>query len=163
MNPIDKLTEYFLDFPGIGPRQAKRFAYHLLMRDQGTLDTISGLIKELKRSIKSCTRCYRFFTVRDPAATTCSVCANAERNHEALLVVPRDNDFEIIERTKAFDGYYFILGGTVPILDKNPEARIRMQKLKDRVIAEKDSLKEIILAANLNPEGENTMNMLSKN
>ena len=30
MDTIDKLTEIFRQFPGIGPRQAKRFVYYLL-------------------------------------------------------------------------------------------------------------------------------------
>ena len=32
MSSIDKLTDIFRQFPGIGPRQAKRFVYFLLTR-----------------------------------------------------------------------------------------------------------------------------------
>ena len=32
MTPTDKLMEYFTKFPGIGPRQAKRFVYFILRK-----------------------------------------------------------------------------------------------------------------------------------
>jgi recombination protein RecR len=162
MSPIDKLTEYFMNFPGIGPRQAKRFVYHLLTRDQATLADISEHIKNLKQQIKICTKCFRFFMKKNGNETLCSICSNHERNPETLLIVPRDNDLEVIEKSKSFDGLYFVLGGTLPILEKNPETRVRIRDLKKRIEAEKSLIKEIILAANYNPEGENTMEYIEE-
>ncbi len=165
MSPIDKLTEYFVNFPGIGPRQAKRFVYHLLTRDQTTLNEMSDHIKHLKEQIKICSRCYKFFMKKNSNDVLCSICSNPERDPSTLLIVPRDNDLEVIEKSKSFDGLYFVLGGTLPILEKLPETRIRIRDLKKRIEEEKKqiqnnpehALKEIILAANYNPEGENTM------
>jgi recombination protein RecR len=78
------------------------------------------------------------------------------------VIVSRDVDLENIERAHVHNGLYFVLGGSVPILDKNPEERIRtrelMQAVKSR--AEKNVLKEIILALNATPEGENTSDYL---
>ncbi|MEN9647786.1 MAG: recombination protein RecR, recombination protein RecR [Candidatus Parcubacteria bacterium] len=157
MNPIDKLTEYFMNFPGIGPRQAKRFVYHLLTRDQNTLNEFADHIKALKQHIKICTRCFRFFMKSASTDNMCTICSNSERNNASLLIVPRDNDLEVIEKSKSYDGLYFVLGGTVPILEKLPEARIRIKDLRARIASDKAVIKEIILAANYNPEGENTM------
>lgn len=170
MSPIDKLTEYFMNFPGIGPRQAKRFVYHLLTRDQNNLDDISNQIKSLKQQIKVCSKCFRFFVKSNTADANCSICSNTERSTDTLLIVPRDNDLEVIEKSKSFDGLYFVLGGTVPILEKNPEFRVRIKDLKKRIEEEikksnsnpEHSLKEIILAANYNPEGENTMEYIEE-
>jgi recombination protein RecR len=66
-----------------------------------------------------------------------------------------------VEKTKFFNGYYFILGGTVPILEKNPEKRIRQNELLSVVEKRiKNGLKEIIIALSYNPEGENTLTYL---
>lgn len=157
MNPIDTLTEYFMNFPGIGPRQAKRFVYHLLTRDQSNLNDFADQIKGLKQQIKICTSCFRFFMKQHSIENLCSICSNTERNPETLLIIPRDNDLEVIEKSKSFDGRYFVLGGTVPILEKHPELRIRIKELRKRIESDKAVLKEIILAANYNPEGEHTM------
>jgi len=79
------------------------------------------------------------------------------------MLVSYDVDFENIEKTHFYNGYYFILGGTVPILEKNPEKRIRQKDLIE--IIEKKSgegLSEIIMALNYNPEGENTLSYLKE-
>ena len=79
------------------------------------------------------------------------------------MLVSHDVDFENIEKTHSYNGYYFILGGTVPILEKTPEKRIRQKDLLEIVEKRiKDGLKEIILALNYNPEGENTLTYLKE-
>jgi hypothetical protein len=35
------------------------------------------------------------------------------------MIVSRDSDFESVEKSGAYKGLYFILGGSVPVLDKN--------------------------------------------
>lgn len=77
------------------------------------------------------------------------------------MIVSHDVDFENIEKTKFYNGYYFILGGTIPILDKNPESRIRQKELLNAISKRlRDGLEEVIIALNYNPEGENTFSYL---
>jgi len=47
----------------------------------------------------------------------------------------------------------------VPILEKNPEKRIRVKELKSKLKKE-GNLQEIIIAMNANPEGDNTEDYL---
>ncbi len=152
MNSINKLTELFSKFPGIGPRQAKRFVYFLLTRNSAFLEELSRLLLELKKEVSTCELCKRFFA--NSHSKVCPTCSDTNRNSEMLMIVERDADFENIERSKIYDGKYFILGGKVPILEKNPENRIRVAELKKRVADE--NIKEIILALSVNPDGENT-------
>jgi recombination protein RecR len=79
------------------------------------------------------------------------------------MIVPNDVDFENIEKTKSYNGYYFVLGGTVPILDKNPDRKIRQKELFE-ILNKKvqNKLTEIIIAVNYNPEGENTLSYLKE-
>ena len=79
------------------------------------------------------------------------------------MLVSHDVDFENIEKTHFYNGYYFILGGTVPILEKTPEKRIRQKDLIQSIEKKiKDGLSEIIIALSYNPEGENTLSYLSQ-
>src|SRR3989338_9022936 len=58
---------------------------------------------------------------------------------------------------------YFILGGVVPILEKEPEKRIRIKDLEFRIQeGKKKGLKEIILAMNANLDGENTAEFIKQ-
>jgi recombination protein RecR len=69
--------------------------------------------------------------------------------------VPRDIDAENIEKSGAYTGRYFILGGTIPVLDQEPEVRIRATALKNRLTSDA-AISEVIIAMNLTPEGEHT-------
>ncbi|MEK7464124.1 MAG: toprim domain-containing protein [Patescibacteria group bacterium] len=152
MDPISKLTEYFREFPGIGPRQARRFVYFLLTRNAAHLEDMSRLILDIKKSIRICSSCFRFY--QDGKTTMCPICSNASRDASQLMIVSRDVDFEAIEKSKVYNGFYFILGGTIPILDKEPEKKVRLKELTDKI--KKNQYKEIILSLNANAEGEHT-------
>lgn len=163
MNSIDKLIQIFSNFPGIGPRQARRFVYYLLTRANGTLDELSQNIKDLKNDVVMCADCRRFFERKNDKATLCKICSDQTRDNSVLMIVQRDVDLESVEKNGGFNGLYFVLGGSVPILEKEPEKRIRIKDLKifiDKKI--KDGLKEIILGVNWNPEGENTGDYVAK-
>ncbi len=75
------------------------------------------------------------------------------------MIVANDSDVESMERAGAYDGQYFVLGGAVPILNKNPEEKVRLNELRKLVEASPD-LREIIIAVNANPEGEHTLNIV---
>lgn len=156
MNSINKLTELFSKFPGIGPRQAKRFVYFLLTRNNAYLEELSRLLLELKKEVSKCESCMRFFANSQLGnrVSKCDICSNKNRDDAMLMIVERDADFENIERSKIYNGKYFILGGKVPILEKNPENRIRVNELKERI--KDENIKEVILALSVNPDGENT-------
>ncbi len=154
MNSVQKLTKLFSDFPGIGPRQAKRFVYFLLTRDNEYLGQLVELVEGLKRDVSVCSECYRYYPKNVSKTNICPTCADPNKDKSKLLVLARDVDFEHIEKTGVYDGYYFVLGGSVPILDKDPEKRIRLRELSRRI--EKDSIDELIVAMNANPDGENT-------
>jgi len=156
MDSISKLIEYFREFPGIGPRQSRRFVYFLLTKNSFYLDEISKLILEIKKNIKTCSYCFRFFQSNN--GSICPICSDKNRNTEQLMIVSRDIDFEIIEKSKSYNGYYFVLGGNIPILDKEPEKRIRLTELSKKI--KENKFKEIILSLNVTAEGENTIEFI---
>jgi len=187
MDPLGKLEEIFRHFPGIGPRQAKRFAYFLLTKSDADLAEFSKSILELKKSVFACSLCQRFFPagskVVNAEAPICSICTDPNRDTDTLMIVGRDIDLQAVERSRAYNGLYFVLGGSVPIFDEAPDQKIRQKELMVRLgqmissstdtsaagitLAELDGtatnknttsngLKEIILATSVNPEGEHT-------
>jgi len=158
MDTIDKLTEIFKHFPGIGPRQAKRFVYFLLTRNKNYLKEFTSLIEELKNEIVICPECFQYFTKGKQATSLCDICSGKNRDENVLMIVARDIDLENIEKSHSFNGKYFVLGGTIPILDKNPEQRIHLKELLTAIEnkAKNNNLKEIILGFSINPESEYT-------
>lgn len=163
MNSIEKLTEIFRSFPGIGPRQAKRFVYYLLSRNGGYSQELVSAIQNLKKEISQCESCQKFYARNGHKSGLCGICADDSRDVSMLMVVPRDIDLEAVERSGSYKGHYFVLGGVVPILEKEPEKKIRIKDLRFRINESlKHGLKEVILAMNANQDGEHTAEYLKE-
>ncbi len=155
MDIIDKLTEIFKEFPGIGERQAKRFVYFLMHKNPAYAENLSNLISELKKEVTQCKECFRFFIIGGNKNKLCEICANPHTDSSVLMVIEKDSDLESIKKSRVYHGKYFILGGLVPIVEKNTRSRIRIEELKKKISSSKD-LKEVILAFSISPQGDHT-------
>lgn len=155
MNTIEKLTEIFKEFPGIGERQAKRFVYFLMSRNGAYNDNISQLISELKKETAQCKDCFRFFILNPQKDKVCDICSDTHIDSSTLMIIEKDSDFESVRKSRAYSGRYFILGGLVPVVEKNTKSFVRIEELKKK-ISMSPEIKEIILAFSLNPQGDHT-------
>lgn len=157
MSDLDKLIELFEKFPGVGGRQARRFAFHILTLDEKSTTDLSTLIAKIKATVVECSSCHRFFSTTN-AEKLCSICNSKNRDHARLLVVERDSDIQAIERANVYDGLYFVLGGTVPLLNGPDTNKLRAGALKATIETrlKENDLNEIILGFSVNPDGENT-------
>lgn len=157
MDPINKLSTLFAQFPGIGSRQSRRFVYFLLKQNRTYIRELILQIEALEKTIDECARCHRYFTKTDRGQSQyCTVCTNPKRDHTLLMVVEKDADYEAVERSGTYQGTYFILGGILPTLDKHPESKIRINELRKLIEEEGMVLKEVILACAVTPESEHT-------
>ncbi len=167
MDIVDKLTEVFKEFPGIGERQARRFVYFLMFKNNFYSENLSSLLLELKKDIAQCEDCFRFFVIGKNKEKICNICASPNIDSSTLMIVEKDSDLESVHKSGIYNGRYFILGGLVPIVEKNTKSRVRIEELKTRI--KRDFLKptrnassiasaggEIILAFSLSPQGDHT-------
>ncbi len=155
MDSIDKLTEIFKEFPGIGERQAKRFVYFLMSRNGSYSDNLIRLITELKKEVAQCGECFRFFILHGKKDRLCEVCRDPHTDPSMLMVIEKDSDLESVRKSRVYHGKYFILGGLVPVVEKTTKSRVRIEELKEKIKKSSD-LKEVILAFSLNPQGDHT-------
>ena len=139
MNNLDKLIAYFEKFPGIGGRQARRFAFHVLTMAKEDIAELSDLITSMQDSVIECTSCRRFFSKNVGNSSECTICTDGERDNTKLMVIERDSDIQSIERSGVYDGLYFVLGGTVPLLESRENKKIRANGLK-QVVEERIAL-----------------------
>jgi recombination protein RecR len=165
MDSIQKLTELFKKFPGIGERQARRFVYYLLRTNKNYTHELASLIAEVKQSVRLCQNSYQFFPASDGNFSISPIERNINRDRTKLLLVEKDSDLETIERSGAYNGVYFVLGGALPILAEYPERLIRINELKSRIEngITNDSLSEIIFALSVTPQGEHTEEYIRQN
>ncbi|MFC1927139.1 recombination mediator RecR [Chloroflexota bacterium] len=145
--PISRLIEELNKLPGIGPKSAKRLAYHLLRSSDEEAQALAEAILTLKEKIKLCSVCFDS-TDCDP----CRICQDRERDHSKICVVEKPSDILPLEQTGRYDGVYHVLHGTIsPTQGIGPEDL----KVKELLVRLKDgSVTEIIVATNPNVESE---------
>ncbi|KKS45037.1 hypothetical protein A3I25_02555 [Candidatus Nomurabacteria bacterium RIFCSPLOWO2_02_FULL_42_17] len=161
MSIIDRLSEYFAHFPGIGERQARRFVYFLLRAENGYVKDFLESIVALKKNVARCKSCFRFFESADKEL--CALCASSATDQSLLMVMEKDSDLENFAQSGTYRGRFFILGGLVPITEKDTEKKVRAKELLAAAqSAAASGLKEIILAFAASPQGEHTESYLRK-
>ncbi len=151
MDRVEELSRAFERFPGIGPRQAKRFVYHLLAVSGYDRKVLADLILRIGDDVQQCQECMRFWT---GTGSICNYCSDRTRNTTQLMVVEKDQDLLAIERANTYRGRYFVLGGVLTLSGKGA---IRERDLVARVEKKSaEGLEEIILALSATSEGEHT-------
>jgi recombination protein RecR len=166
MDATDKLTELFMRFPGIGPKQARRFVYFLLREHSHFKEQLIKALEDLKFTGRQCELCFRYFGEKNAKSkkSMCSICESENRNKSQLMIVEKELDLDAIEKTGSYTGLYFILGGLVPPLTEKPSEIIRIRELVSRVHAniETKSLVEIIFALPVTDYGDTTTDYIEK-
>ena len=151
---VQNLIGQFTKLPGIGPRQATRFAFYLLRNDQ-EISYIENILKSVRENIRLCNSCFlpSNITGSDPVIL-CSICVNPKRDKNTICLIEKETDALNLEKTGQFQGNYYVLGGFIDPLEKNSIAHERlnllMQKLRDNPPA------ELILALTPRREGDFT-------
>ena len=145
--PIARLVEELNKLPGIGPKSARRLAYHLLCSPDEEVKALVEAILTLKEKIKLCSLCFNN-TDCDP----CRICQDKERDHSKICVVVKPSDILPLEQTGKYNGVYHVLHGTInPTQGVGPEA-LKIKELLTRL--QDDLVTEVIVATNPNVESE---------
>ena len=155
METLKRLQQLFKRFPGIGERQAMRFAYFLATADDAYVRDLSETLAALRKNVRRCSRC--FALSENIQNGLCPVCNDKTRDKSMVLIVEKDADRDRFVQSKTYAGTYFILGGLAPAIEKDAAAHIRLDELARLIENEsKESLKEVILALSATPDGDRT-------
>jgi len=145
--PIARLIEELNKLPGIGPKSAKRLAYHLLRNPDEEARALAEAILTLKQQIRLCSVCFDS-TDCDP----CRICQDNQRDHSKICVVEKPSDILPLEQTGKYGGVYHVLHGTIsPARGIGPDD-LKVKELLARL--EDGSVTEVIVATNPNVESE---------
>ena len=136
---IEQAVDQLSSLPGIGKRTALRLALNLLKRDPEEVKKFTQSIVNLKEHVNSCSICHNISDQK-----ICSICSNQKRDSSLICVVEDMRDVLAIENTQQYNGLYHVLGGVISPMDGIGPSNLTIDTLINR--AEKDSVKEIILA-----------------
>jgi len=151
MKALDKIIAVFRKFPGVGPKQAERFALYAIRASNSEIESLVEALRAVKKSIGYCRECYNY-----AEDGLCSVCAEPARDRSLICVVERPQDLAALEKARSFTGVYHVLHGSVSPAEGISTGEIKFQELLERVKAADGLVKEVIIATNPDTEGEAT-------
>jgi recombination protein RecR len=161
MNSLPKSLISLIDslqaLPGVGPKSAERFAYHLLKSSKNNSLKIADALNNLHDNIIFCPIT---FALIDKGQQYSKLYTDPGRDKTTIAVVAETFDIIAIEKTGAYKGTYHVLGGLISPIDGIDPDQLSISQLIKRI--KKDGVKEIILATNASVEGESTALFLQK-
>ncbi len=153
---IEKLIESLRKYPGVGKKTAERYALFTVNRmNDESIDEIIESYQKIKEDIFQCPICGNI-TDTDP----CYICKDESRNPRTMIVVEEAKDIIVVEKTNKYNGLYHVLNGVISPSDGIGPDDINLKSLLTRL--QNKEIKEVILATNLNNEGETTANYISR-
>jgi len=150
---LERITEQFSRFPGIGKKTAQRMAFQLVEWNPDDVQRLGDVIIQSSKNLRSCSIC-NLITEMDP----CPVCLDSRRDNTLLCVVEDSRDVVAIEETSRFGGKYHILGGVLSPLEGVGPEELNIRNLLSRL----EEVKEVIIAMNPSVEGETTSLYLAR-
>ena len=153
---LQKLIDIFTKFPGIGPRQAGRFAFFILKNNEGMAEDLISALKDVKEKISFCGQCFR--SQENVNSNLCAFCADSRRDNTIIAVVEKEADLHNLEKTSLYKGLYHVLGGVISSLDNDSPKKLHLKEMHGRVagMLQKNAKCEVILATGSTAEGNMT-------
>jgi recombination protein RecR len=125
---------------------AERLVLFLFKQDIEKIRDFAENLLEIK-NMKICKKCFNI-----AESELCEYCKDSRRDQHSICVVEEPLDIISLERTKAYQGLYHVLGGVIQVGDSGVELKI--PELISRI--ENEKITEIILATNPTTEGDAT-------
>ena len=141
-----KLIDNFSSLPSVGPKMAERLVLYLFKQNKEKIQEFSENLKNIQH-MRTCQKCFNI-----SEDDLCEICKNKKRNQKQICVVEESLDIISLEKTGAYQGSYFVLGGT--IFQNNNERELKIPELLKRI--ENEKIEEVVLATNPTTEGDAT-------
>lgn len=148
---LERVIGALARLPGVGEKTAGRYAFHILAESESYAAELANAIGELHASVHHCERCHNL-----AERPLCGICreAGSARDVSRVCVTEGIQDLLAVERTGEYRGTYHVLHGALsPLKGVGPDS-LTIASLLRRVTAE--SIIEVILATNVDVEGEAT-------
>ena len=152
---LQNLADQFARLPGIGGKTAQRLAFHVLSLPQEDAEEFAAAILEAKKQVHTCPNCQNL-TDRE----LCPICDDDMRDESIICVVAEPKDVIAMERSREFRGTYHVLHGVISPLNHVTQEDIKIKELLHRVGT--GNVREVIMAANPDTEGEATAMYISR-
>ena len=147
---FQKLIDKFTELPSIGPKMAERLVLFLFKQSKEDLLSFSEELRNLATNLTFCEKCNHIAE----EGGLCQMCSDVSRDTSLLCIVEDPLDVISIEKTKAYKGLYYVLGGSLSVVNEQEIKKLNLNKLQQRL--NNENIKEIIIATNPTTDGDTT-------
>ena len=153
---FDELVDRLGRLPGVGPRSARRLAFHLLQTSDDNAERLAAAITTARNSVTRCPECFGYGENDE----MCAICGDETRDAALLCVVEGVSDIAAMQRTGDYRGRFWVLGGAYSPIDGIGADQLRIPELVERVNS--GAVREVIIATNPTIEGETTASLVAR-
>lgn len=153
---LRKLIAALRRLPGVGPRGAERMALHILQSEPALALELAEALREARERIHPCPKS-RFFSEGGGLSPMFS---DPTRDSGLVCVVEHDADVIAFEKSGAYHGLYFVLGGCLSPLDGIGPEDLHIPALLAWV--RDGTVREVILGLSADTKGETTCLYLTR-
>ena len=147
---LENLIKLISKLPGLGPKSAKRIILKLINNQDEIMVPLSNQLSEIKKNIERCIKCGTYKSNK----SECFNCKSLLKSHNKICVVENIADQWAIESSNIYQGYFHILGGTLPDINSKSKIDLLINSLID--IVKNNNIDEIIIATSATIEGQTT-------
>jgi recombination protein RecR len=151
---IERLIQLLARLPGLGPRSARRVALFLIKKREQIMAPLGAAIQSALEKIEICKTCGNIDS-RNP----CAICTDPRRDPTIIIVVADVADLWALERARAVNARYHVLGGTLSPLDGVGPQDLAIDALIAR--AQDPAITELVLALNATVDGQTTAHYIT--
>ncbi len=152
--PLETLIKMLGNLPGLGNRSARRIALYLLQKRESSMLPLAHALMDAAEKVRNCSECGNL-----DLANPCKICTDSKRANGKICVVGHVSDLWAIERTAAFRGRYFVLGGLLSALDGVGPDDLKIERLLELV--HNANANEVILALSATVDGQSTAHYIA--
>lgn len=152
--PLENLIKMLGNLPGLGSRSARRIALYMLLKRESVMLPLARALLDAAEKIQTCHDCGNL-----DMSNPCQICSDAKRETGKICVIAHVSDLWAIERTGAYRGRYFVLGGLLSALDGIGPDDLHIDKLAAQI--EGRDCEEVILALSATVDGQSTAHYIA--
>ena len=133
---LNDLIEALTILPGIGRKSAQRMAYQLIRSNKDLTLNLADKLNNITSNIASCKICGIYLDIEDVEKQIngeCHICIAQNKDPTKICVTESPSDAYIIDQSTDYNGYFFVLDGSLSPLDGRGPIEVGIKRLEENL------------------------------
>ena len=136
LKEIERLINEISKLPGLGRKSAQRMAYQLIRSNNDLTLNLADKLNNITSNIASCKVCGIYLDIEDVDKQVngeCHICIAQNKDPSKICVTESPSDAYIIDQSTDYNGYFFVLDGSLSPLDGRGPIEVGIKRLQQNL------------------------------